>query len=64
VAIAAIAYAFAVGLSRVYLGVHYPADVVAGWALGTAWVITLWLVWSTIRERRGRRAVTSDDAVS
>jgi len=27
-------------------------------------VITLWLVWSKIRERRGRRAVTSDDAVS
>jgi membrane-associated phospholipid phosphatase len=64
VVIAAIAYAFAVGLSRVYLGVHYPADVVAGWALGTAWVITLWLVWSKIRERRGRRAVTSVEAVS
>jgi undecaprenyl-diphosphatase len=34
----AVPLAIAIGLSRVYLGVHYPTDVVAGWALGAAWL--------------------------
>lgn len=39
----ALAILAAVGMSRVYLGVHYPSDVLAGWCLGATWALGAWM---------------------
>ncbi|WP_320170310.1 phosphatase PAP2 family protein [Maridesulfovibrio sp.] len=35
----------AVGYSRLYLGKHFPTDVMAGWAMGFCMAVSVWLIW-------------------
>ena len=65
----AILLAALVGLSRIFLGVHYPTDVLAGWLVGFSWALFCWLVeraierlyenlFSKVKSRLSKRAAS------
>ncbi len=43
---------FLIGISRVYIGVHYPTDVIAGWIAGISWALLCWYFASLIDKRK------------
>ena len=49
---AGVLIAVLVGLTRVYLGAHWATDVFAGWSVGAAWAMALWLVSYAVERRQ------------
>jgi membrane-associated phospholipid phosphatase len=57
---AAVVYAAAVGWSRIWLGVHWPTDVIGGWLFGAAWmtgsIAVILALWRRSADRRADRS--------
>jgi undecaprenyl-diphosphatase len=51
---AAVLLTLIIGASRIYLGVHWPTDVLAGWCLGAAWALICWFAVTLLT--RGEKA--------
>lgn len=50
-----------IGATRIYLGAHWASDVFAGWSVGAAWAMVLWLVaYALERRQRARHARLQD----
>jgi undecaprenyl-diphosphatase len=59
----AVILTLAIGVSRVYLGVHYPTDVLAGWCIGAAWAALCWII-ALWLQNRGKIEPPNEDAMA
>ncbi|MGZ3676925.1 MAG: phosphatase PAP2 family protein [Ktedonobacterales bacterium] len=57
----AVALVLAIGVSRIYLGVHYPSDVLAGYLAALVWVSSLVLADRVRKTRKGLKVATASD---
>ncbi|WP_049723906.1 phosphatase PAP2 family protein [Gilvimarinus polysaccharolyticus] len=53
-----------VGVSRVYLGVHWPTDVLAGWTAGSGWALACWLLARRLQCHRSLEPSFDNSAVT
>ncbi|WP_131836173.1 phosphatase PAP2 family protein [Ancylobacter aquaticus] len=60
----AVGLTLVVGFSRVYLGVHWPTDVLAGWCAGSAWALLCWIAVLMLQRRGKVESAGSDDSDS
>lgn len=56
--------ALLIGLTRIYLGAHWASDVFAGWSVGAAWAMLLWLIAYAIERRQRLHNARLQDAPS
>jgi undecaprenyl-diphosphatase len=53
---------FLIGASRVYLGVHWPSDVLAGWTVGAAWALAMFTAKRWFEKRHNARVIAGANA--
>lgn len=61
---AAMLIALLIGTTRIYLGAHWASDVFAGWSVGAAWAMALWLIAYAIQRRQARHLEGPHDAAT
>ncbi|MGC3874542.1 phosphatase PAP2 family protein [Halomonas sp. GXIMD04776] len=59
--LAALLVTVLVGISRVYMGVHWPTDVLAGWTAGAVWASLCWLIARWLQQRGAVETSAQDD---